>query len=224
MSQIVCKNLAIGYEGNVILKDINFSVEKKDYLCILGENGAGKSTLMNTMLGLIPPISGDITFENKNEIGYLPQQTSRQKDFPASVYEIVLSGALASCGLRPFYNKEEKLRANKAIEQLGLTELKNRCYRELSGGQQERVLLARAITTSRKILLLDEPSAGLDPEITKEVYALIDDFNKNEDVTIIMISHDLSETFKYANKILRLGKEMFFGSKDDYVEKINFKE
>lgn len=215
---IECKNLSVGYKGVSLKDDINFNLQEGDYLCILGENGAGKSTLMKTILGLIPAVSGEINIENRKELGYLPQQIARQKDFPATVEEIVLSGCLAGCGMRPFYNKSEKLKAKQSLERLGLNDLRKRCYRELSGGQQERVLLARALCTSAKMMLLDEPTSGLDPNITMELYELLGDLNDNEKVTFIVISHDLSASLKYANKILYLGKENFFGSKDDFVE------
>lgn len=215
---IECKNLSVGYKGMALKDNINFKLEPADYLCILGENGAGKSTLMKTILELIPPVSGEINIENRKELGYLPQQIARQKDFPATVEEIVQSGCLSKCGLRPFYNKAEKQKAIESMERLGLTNLRKRCYRELSGGQQERVLLARALCTSGKMLLLDEPTSGLDPQITQDLYALLGDLNKNEKVTLIVISHDLSASLKFATKILYLGKDNFFGTKDDFIE------
>lgn len=215
---IECKNLSVGYKGMALKDNINFTLEPADYLCILGENGAGKSTLMKTILGLIPAVSGEIIIENRKELGYLPQQIARQKDFPATVEEIVQSGCLSKCGLRPFYNKAEKQKATDSMQRLGLTDLRKRCYRELSGGQQERVLLARALCTSGKMLLLDEPTSGLDPQITDELYALLGDLNQNEKVALIVISHDLSASLKFANKILYLGSENFFGSKDDFVK------
>lgn len=213
---LTCKDLSIGYEGHSIQKNLNFSVESGDYLCVLGENGAGKSTLMKTILGLIPPISGTIALENPKELGYLPQQTARQKDFPATVEEIVLSGCLSRCGMRPFYNKEEKTLAKESMERLGLTSLRKRCYRELSGGQQERVLLARALCTSGKLLLLDEPTSGLDPKITQDLYQLLGELNGESNITLIMISHDLSASLQYGSKILSLGKETFFGTKEEF--------
>lgn len=215
---IECKDLAVGYKGIALKDDINFKLEPADYLCILGENGAGKSTLMKTILGLIPAVSGSINIKDQRELGYLPQQIARQKDFPATVEEIVISGCLSKCGMRPFYNKDEKQKAIDSMQRLGLIELRKRCYRELSGGQQERVLLARALCTSGKMMLLDEPTSGLDPNITKELYSLLGDLNQNEKVTLIVISHDLSASLKYANKILYLGKENFFGSKVDFID------
>lgn len=212
------KNIAIGYDNNPILTGLNFEVEKGDYLAILGENGAGKSTLLKTMLGLIKPLAGEIVFDTevkKTEIGYLPQQTVVQRDFPASVWEIVLSGRLARNGLKPFYSKEDKKLAESNIKKLGLEELKKRCYRELSGGQQQRVLLARALCASDKLLVLDEPVTGLDPKVTAQLYELIDSLNK-EGTSIIMISHDL-QALKHANKILHIGHETFFGTKEEYL-------
>ena len=219
MALLSFENVAIGYENNPIVQNINFSIEKGDYLVILGENGAGKSTLLKTMLGLLKPLSGRIVFDTevkKTEIGYLPQQTVVQKDFPASVWEIVLSGCLARNGLRPFFSKKDKELANYNINRLGLESLKKRCYRELSGGQQQRVLLARALCASDKILVLDEPVTGLDPKVTLQLYEIIDSLNK-DGITIIMISHDL-QAISHANKVLHVGHETFFGNKDDYLK------
>ncbi len=220
MSQIICTDLALGYDGKTILSGLNFSIEKGDYLCIVGENGSGKSTLMKTLLSLQEPISGKIEFSDgleKAGIGYLPQQTVVQRDFPASVWEIVLSGCQGRCGLRPFYNKEEKELARKAMELMGITQFRKRCYRELSGGQQQRVLLARALCATQQILLLDEPVSGLDPKVTLEMYTLIEKLNKEDGITVIMISHDLTAALKYADKILHIGENVFFGTKDEYL-------
>ena len=221
MAQLSCKNLCIGYDGNEILHELNFEVNAGDYLCIIGENGAGKSTLMRTILGLHPPISGTVqTGEGvaPNEIGYLPQQTLVQKDFPATVREIVLSGNQGHCGLRPFYTKEEKRLAAENMERMGVTPLAGRSYRTLSGGQQQRVLLTRALCATRKLLLLDEPVSGLDPKVTAEMYELIASLNR-EGVTVIMISHDLDAAVRYASHILKLGKTVFFGTKEEYAAK-----
>ena len=219
MEQITCKNLAIGYDGKVLLKDINFSVKSGDYLCIIGENGSGKSTLMKTLLNLQQPIYGKIMFGagvKSKEIGYLPQQTVIQKDFPASVREIVLSGCQNCVGMRPFYNRSEKKRASEMMEKLQITNLENRCYRELSGGQQQRVLLARALCATKKILLLDEPVSGLDPKVTEEMYRLIEKINGEDKITIIMISHDIKVAVNYASHILHIGEEIFYGTRQEY--------
>ena len=224
MSLLSFENIAIGYDNNPIVENLTFAIEKGDYLTILGENGAGKSTLLKTMLGLIKPLSGKIVFDaevKKTDIGYLPQQTVVQRDFPASVWEIVISGCLAKNGLRPFYTKEDKALAEANIKRLGLEQLKKRCYRELSGGQQQRVLLARALCASDKILVLDEPVTGLDPKVTVQLYELIDSLNK-EGITIIMISHDL-QALKHANKVLHLGHQTFFGNKEDYLTSQEYK-
>ena len=221
MAQIICRDLAIGYEGKTVVQNINLSVKKGDYLCVIGENGAGKSTFMKTLLGLLPPVSGKIEFYDglkKNEIGYLPQQTEVQKDFPASVREIVLSGCQGRCGLRPFYNTQEKKMAEDAMERMQITDLARRCYRELSGGQQQRVLLARALCATQKMLLVDEPVSGLDPKATAQMYELLEELNEIDGITIIMISHDIAAAMKYASHILRVGKHTFFGTKDEYLE------
>lgn len=227
MAQIICRDLAIGYEGKTVVQNINLSVKKGDYLCVIGENGAGKSTFMKTLLGLLSPVSGKIEFHDglkKNEIGYLPQQTEVQKDFPASVREIVLSGCQNRCGLRPFYNREEKEYAYQMMEKMQITHLEKRCYRELSGGQQQRVLLARALCATRKILLLDEPTAGLDPKVTKEMYQLIYELNQRDKLTIVMISHDLRASLTYSSHILHTGKHVFFGTKEEYIRHARHKE
>ena len=221
MAQITCKNLTLGYENRAIQENLNFSINAGDYLCIVGENGSGKSTLMKTLLHLQPPISGTIELGDglrKNEIGYLPQQTLVQRDFPASVKEIVLSGCQGRCGWRPFYNKEDKEIARKSMEKMMIQDLQDRCYRELSGGQQQRVLLARALCAAKKILLLDEPVSGLDPKVTAEMYQLIQDLNKRDGITIIMISHDIEAAVRYATHILHIGEHCFFGTKKQYLE------
>ena len=221
MAQLTCQNLTVGYDGRTVLQGLNFEVNPGDYLCIVGENGSGKSTLMKTILGLQAPISGRILTGDglrKNEIGYLPQQTQAQKDFPASVREIVLSGCQGRCGSRPFYSKEEKRLAEENIGKMGIGSLTKRCYRELSGGQQQRVLLARALCATRKMLLLDEPVSGLDPRVTAEMYGLIETLNREEGITVMMISHDISAALKYASHILHIGDSVFFGTRADYLQ------
>jgi len=214
--------LTLGYEGRAVVTGLSFDVDAGDYLCIVGDNGSGKSTLMKTILRLQAPISGRVTTGDgvaSNEIGYLPQQTAAQKDFPASVQEVVRSGCLNRSGIRPIYSKEEKQLAKDNMQRLAITDLARKCYRELSGGQQQRVLLARALCATRKVLLMDEPAAGLDPNASAEMYTLIKDLN-NSGITIIMISHDIAASVKYATHILHIGREkaLFFGKTEDYLE------
>lgn len=226
MAQLICKNVSLGYDSRIILSNLNFQINKGDYLCIVGENGSGKSTLMKTLLKLHKPLSGEIKIGDgllDDEIGYLPQQTEVQKDFPASVKEIVLSGCQSRMGRRPFYNKDEKNLAKENMKKMGILEFSKRCYRELSGGQQQRVLLARALCATQKMLLLDEPVSGLDPIVTEEMYNLIQSLNK-DGITIIMISHDVLAAIKYATHILHIGKEIFFGTKDEYMNSSVFKK
>ena len=221
MPQIQCTDLTLGYGSQEILSGLSFEVNAGDYLCIVGENGSGKTTLMKTLLGLTKPLSGSIVFGDgvtSRTIGYLPQQTDVQRDFPASVREIVLSGCLGRDGFRPFYTKADKAKAERAMERMNITELSRRCYRELSGGQQQRVLLARALCATEKLLLLDEPVAGLDPKVTAEMYELIESLNKNDGVTVIMISHDIENSLPYADHILHIGNELFFGTKQAYLQ------
>ncbi len=222
MAQLTCRDLSLGYDGKIVAENINFEVCKGDYLCIVGENGSGKSTLIKTLLHLKKPMGGTISFEDgltQQKIGYLPQQTVVQRDFPASVREIVLSGCLNRGGIRPFYSKAEKQLAAETMEKMGITHLAGRCYRELSGGQQQRVLLARALCATRDILLLDEPVAGLDPKVTKEMYELIARLNREEGITVIMVSHDVSAAVRYASHILHVSRTpLFFGTKEDYLQ------
>ena len=221
MSLISCENLSFAYDGVTVLHGLDFKIEQGDYFCILGENGAGKSTVMKGLLGLKKPSAGSVTFGEglrAKEIGYLPQQTAVQKDFPASVQEVVLSGCLPGMGMRPFYSKAEKERAARNMEALEITDLRDRCYRDLSGGQQQRVLLARALCATKKVILLDEPVAGLDPLVTINMYKLIERINKEMGITVIMVSHDMQAATKYASRILHLGedRQLFFGSCEDY--------
>ena len=221
MVLLKCSGLSLGYDGREVVSGLDFEVSAGDYLCIVGENGSGKSTLMKTLLGLQPPLAGKITTGGgleRTQIGYLPQQTPVQRDFPASVREIVLSGCAGGMGLRPFYGKKEKEKAAECINKMGLVGLENRCYRELSGGQQQRVLLARALCAAGKMLLLDEPVAGLDPKVTAEMYSLIEKLNREDGITVIMISHDIDAALRYADHILHVGKKIFFGTKEEYLE------
>ena len=221
MAQLTCQNLSVGYDGKTVLQALSFEVCMGDYLCIVGENGSGKSTLMKTILGLQPPVSGTVLMGDglrKNEIGYLPQQTQVQKDFPASVREIVLSGCQGRCGSRPFYNKEEKQLAEENIRKMQIEDISKRCYRELSGGQQQRVLLARALCATQKILLLDEPVSGLDPKVKAEMYALIEKLNQEDKITVIIITHDIAAALRYASHILHIGASVFFGTKAEYLQ------
>ena len=220
MAQLTCSGLVLGYEGHIVLSGLDFSVDAGNYLCIVGENGSGKSTLMKTILGLLKPAAGRIIWGEglrENEIGYLPQQTVVQKDFPATVREIVLSGCQGRAGKRPFYSKAEKELTRKNMERMGITDLSRACYRELSGGQQQRVLLARALCATQKLLLMDEPVSGLDPLVTSEMYELICRLNR-EGVTIIMVSHDIAAAVRYASHVLHVGIEIFFGTVGEYRE------
>ena len=216
-----CKDVTLGYENKVVAKNLNFKIDQGDYLCVVGENGTGKSTLIKTLLGLIKPLNGEViaNVQGKNHkgVGYLPQQTQAQKDFPASVWEVVLSGVLNNDHRCPFYNKKDKAEAEKNMEKLNILDLKKRCYRELSGGQQQRVLLARALCATDSVLILDEPVTGLDPAASMELYETITDLNKKENVTIIMVSHDIKNALNYATHILHLEQEKdFFGTVEEY--------
>jgi zinc transport system ATP-binding protein len=222
MAFIECKNAAFGYEGKAAVDQLNFKVEEGNYLCIVGENGSGKSTLMKGILGLISPMEGEIILSDglkKNEIGYLPQQTDVQKNFPASVYEVVISGRLNRIGRRIFFGKKDRQEAYEKMKMMGIYELRNQSYQELSGGQRQRVLLARALCATQKILLLDEPVTGLDPATTKEMYRCIRELNRKHGIAIIMISHDIEMAVSEASHILQLAEtQLFFGTTEEYQQ------
>ena len=218
---IKCDDITLGYENMTVLEHVTFELNEGYYLCILGENGAGKSTLIKCLAGLKKPMKGEIKFSDKitrRDVGYLPQQTAIQRDFPASVREVVTSGCLNNSRLLPFYSKTDRERAAKHMSELDITELADKSYRELSGGQKQRVLLARALCASNKMLILDEPVTGLDPIVTGEIYSIIKQINKKYRMTIIMVSHDVNNAVNSANKILHIKNTVqFFGDTDEYV-------
>lgn len=217
---ISCKNITINYERKTAVENVSFDVCRGDYLCIVGENGSGKSTLMKGLLGLVKVNSGTVEYKTikQSEVGYLPQQTVVQKDFPASVNEVVLSGCLNQNGFRPFFSHRQKETARKNMELLGIQNLAKNSYRDLSGGQQQRVLLARALSATSSLLILDEPVTGLDPVVTSEMYDIIKHLNSHG-ITVIMVSHDIPSAVKYGTKILHMGRTLqFFGTVDEYMK------
>lgn len=209
-----------GYENHDAVIDVTMELNPGDYLCVVGENGSGKSTLIKGLLGLLKPTGGTLTVADelkRTGIGYLPQQTAAQKDFPATVGEVVISGCLSRRGNRPFYSKAEKDLAVSNMEKLGILDLKKHCYRELSGGQQQRALIARALCATDRMLILDEPITGLDPSASQDFYHLIKRLNREEKVTILMVSHDIKNIVGQANKILHLQQNvLFYGSAEEY--------
>lgn len=222
MKQIVGKNVSVGYGMKAVAHHLDFSIEQGDYLCIIGENGAGKTTLIKTLLGLKKPLGGEIIFDEgleKQGIGYLPQQTQIQRDFPASVREVVISGCHGLIGRRLFYGKEEKRIAQNAMEKMRIQDLAKTCYRELSGGQQQRVLLARALCAGNRLLVLDEPVSGLDPGTAKSLYESIEMLNRQDQITVVMVTHDLESALAYASHILLVSDDYFFGTKEEYIRR-----
>ena len=211
-----CIDVSFGYDSKIVVSDVNFSVNEGDYLCIVGENGSGKSTLLKGILRLKSPFEGKMEFGfEKDAVGYLPQQNLHHREFPASVYEVVISGAVNH--VKFFYTTQDKQKALAAMKRLNITELKNQSFRELSGGQIQRTLLARALLSADRLFVLDEPVSGLDPIASEDMYSLISDLN-HSGMTIIMVSHDISQAVKYASHILHLGKrQLFFGTKEEYL-------
>ena len=216
-----CRDVTVAYDSKIAVDHVSFEVNEGEYVCIVGENGSGKSTLLKSILGLVPLKCGSVSFGpevHRKRLGYLPQQTNIQKDFPASVYEVVLSGCLNRRGLKPFYRKADKEQAVQHMERLGIGDFKKRSFSALSGGQQQRVLLARALCATDKLLLLDEPVTGLDPLVTEELYQLIEQLNRDLGVTIIMVSHDISSATQYADKILHISQSLlFYGDTESYI-------
>ena len=221
MSLIECKHLKVGYENRTAVDDVSFSINEGDYLCIVGENGSGKSTLMKSILGLIPIKSGEIIFNGlkQNQIGYLPQQTIVQRDFPASVFEVVLSGCLNRLGMKPFFTAKERKIAEDNIKLLNIEKIRKKAYCDLSGGQQQRVLLARALCATEKILLLDEPFTALDTVVSKELYGVIKMLNKERGITVVMISHDVRNSVESSDMVLHMDtKILFYGTSAEYLK------
>ncbi len=216
-----CRDASLGYEGKPVWEHLTFQVRAGDYLCIVGENGSGKSTLLKSLLGLLKPLSGEIVHADTlrgGSIGYLPQQTRAQKDFPATVTEVVRSGFISGKGMRFFYTAQEKSRALMNMGKLGVLELKDRCYRELSGGQQQRVLLARALCAAGELLILDEPVTGLDPAAAQDLYRTLEYLNKKEGIAIVMVTHDIQNALQYATAILHAGHgQWFYGTTAEYL-------
>ena len=218
---IVCRDLSLGYEGLSVLNHLNLRVRSGDYLCVVGDNGSGKSTLLRGLLGLLPPLSGTIERAAELErgaVGYLPQQTRAQRDFPATVEEVVLSGCLNRKGLRFFYTAAQRSRALMNMGKLGVLELRGKSYRDLSGGQQQRVLLARALCAASRLLILDEPVTGLDPAAAQDLYKTLNYLNRKEGMAVVMVTHDLRPALRDAGTVLHIGHGgTFLGTPEEYL-------
>ena len=221
MDMITCKHITVHNEKTLALDDVSFSVKKGEFLTIVGENGAGKSTLVKAILGMLTPDGGSVEVDKSTvgSIGYLPQQSSAQRDFPASVWEVVLSGCVGATGLLPFYSRAQKAAAKANMDMLGVTPFAKKNYRALSGGQQQRVLLCRALCAAKEVLLLDEPTTGLDPLVTKELYATVKHLSSEHGMTVIMVSHDVGGALRYSDRILHLATSLrFIGTPEDYLK------
>ncbi len=226
MSVIKAQKLSLSYDGHRVVSDLDFELDKGDYLCIVGENGSGKSTLVKALLGLKKPSGGELKIDKNAKppyVGYLPQQTDTQKDFPASVREVVLSGCLGGKKILGFYTKKDREKAKENMRITGVLDLADKCYRNLSGGQQQRVLLARALCAAKNMLLLDEPVTGLDPVSSEEMYKTVKMLNRKNGMTVVMVSHDIDAAIKYSSHILHLDNtSLFFGRTEEYDVKRNF--
>lgn len=224
MAQLRCENISVGYEDGIVVSDVSFELNRGDYVCIVGENGAGKSSLLKGILGLAKIQGGKLEYGDgmsRADVGYLPQQKDYQKNFPATVKEVVMSGFLNKMGLRPYYNRAEKARAMEILSDFGMADYVRASFGSLSGGQKQRVLLARAMCATDKLLLLDEPTTGLDPVATEELYELLKRLNREKKTTILMVSHDLNKAVSDAGLILHVNKRSgcgYFGPADKYLD------
>ena len=224
MAQLRCENISVGYEDGIVVSDVSFELNRGDYVCIVGENGAGKSSLLKGILGLAKIQGGKIEYGDgmsRADVGYLPQQKDYQKNFPATVKEVVMSGFLNKMGLRPYYNRAEKAKAMEILSDFGMADYVRASFGSLSGGQKQRVLLARAMCATDKLLLLDEPTTGLDPVATEELYELLKRLNREKKTTILMVSHDLNKAVSDAGLILHVNKRSgcgYFGPADKYLD------
>ena len=218
MPVITCNDLSVGYAGHAVASHIQLTVQHGDYLCVIGENGSGNSTLLATMLGLLHPVAGTVVLDPslRGAVGYLPQRTEAQKDFPASVREVVMTGFVGAMGSRPFYVSRERSSAAEAMERVGVADLAHRSFAELSGGPQPRVQLARALVAARGLLVLAEPVTGLDPDAAADMYALVDSLVQDDHMTVVMVSHDVEEALERASRVLAMGKPPFTGTPDEY--------
>ena len=211
------KNLNFGYGNDKnILNNINIQVEEGKFTCIVGENGSGKSTLLKCILGLNKGYEGEIVKEDR--IGYLPQKSEIQSHFPASIEEVVMTGTIGNNVKSIFYKKEDRENAKNIMQELGIFDIRKKCFADLSGGQQQRVLIARALCATKKLIILDEPTNGLDPSIAKQIYELLDTLKKNANITILMVSHDIERALNYADKVIEIeaGKVVFSGSPSEF--------
>ena len=211
---LAVKDLTIKYKNNIILDNVSFNIKKGDYLAIVGENGSGKSTLVKAMLGL-KDYTGTIDLSAFKSVGYLPQVDESLENFPATVYEIVSLGLVNQ--IRFFFKKSDRKKIDETLKRLDIYDIKDAYFGALSGGQRQRVLLARALVSGSDILFLDEPTTGLDPIATEELYNIIDRLNE-EGVTIVMVTHDINTCIKCAKAVMHLKRGiLFYGSRDDYV-------
>lgn len=224
MAQLRCENISVGYEDGIVVSDVSFELNRGDYVCIVGENGAGKSSLIKGILGLAKIQGGKLEYGDgmsRADVGYLPQQKDYQKNFPATVKEVVMSGFLNKMGLRPYYNRAEKAKAMEILSDFGMADYVRASFGSLSGGQKQRVLLARAMCATDKLLLLDEPTTGLDPVATEELYELLKRLNREKKTTILMVSHDLNKAVSDAGLILHVNRRSgcgYFGPADKYLD------
>ncbi len=222
MEILSASHVSINYGAVVAVDDATFGVNEGDYFCIAGSNGSGKSTLLKGIIGLAPIKNGHLHVNlPKEQISYLSQTNRADRDFPATVWEIILSGTQKSGKKIPFYTKDDKQRAEESMIKLGMEKFKNTRIGNLSGGQQQRALLARALCKSPKLLLLDEPFAGLDSAISEELYELYKNLNKNG-VTIIMASHDYQAIGNFASRVMLMNNSHvdFVGTNDEWRERL----
>ena len=206
MSQIICKNLCVGYHNKDVLHNVSFNIEEGEYIYIFGENGSGKTTLLKTILGIIKPVSGKVQFGSDirhNMIGYLAQQSNEQRDFPATVSEIILSAFIADGFFNFTKSIFHKKIAEKAMKEMNIYDIRKKAFSILSAGQQQRVLFARALCASKKMIFIDEGETSLDAQSQQIMYDKLFQMNK-AGISVVMISHQRTKALKYATHILEI--------------------
>jgi zinc transport system ATP-binding protein len=218
------KQLRLGFGDNIVINNASLVLEEGDFACIVGANGAGKSTLVRAILGLIKPLGGDIHYcgdLKQTQIGYLPQETRPDSNFPATVEEIVLSGCLGHMGWKPFYCHKEKQHIRRSLKILGIESLAKKRFVDLSGGQKQKVLLARSLSATTKMIILDEPSNSLDHKSRKDFYKTLKNLNREQGLTILMITHDLDADDLIGNKVIAIKEgKVTLSETNDYLKEL----
>lgn len=207
------KNLKVSYNSHTAIENVSFKINQGEYIALVGENGSGKSTLIKAIMGLKKEDEGEVKFDlDLSEVSYLAQTDLKGIDFPATSKEIIMTGCQKR-GKLPFYTKQDKENFKQVVQELKIEDLINKRIGDLSGGQKQRVLLARSLIRNPKMIILDEPQTGLDVNITKELYKILEKLNKEKNVTIMMATHDLDELESIKPRIICIAKTIKYDGK-----------